>query len=215
MGKNVKFVGWENSGRMDIATLAARGQISYLSKAQVEAFFTVIPREAHRDQLLFELIYRHGLRRLEAALIRREWIQERVWIWRVKHSISGAYPLHPRTRRLLWAWLSERGEDGNPYLFTSRQSGCGPISPNTIYSRFRVYAEAARIPRELQHPHILRHSIATHLLESGWDVADVQDWLGHAEISSTLVYARVTNKRREDRYAQSLLSGSIAANNIS
>jgi integrase/recombinase XerD len=215
MGKSVKFAGWENLGKMDVATLAARGQISYLSKAQVETFFAAIPREAHRDQLLFELIYRHGLRRQEAALIRLAWIQERIWIWRVKHSIPAAYPIHPRTRRLLWAWLSKRGQDSNPYLFTSRQSGGSPISPTTIYSRFRIYAEAAGIPSELQHPHILRHSIATHLLESGWDIVDVQDWLGHAEISSTLVYARITNKRREAKHAESLLSGSIAANNVS
>jgi integrase/recombinase XerD len=60
---------------------------------------------------------------------------------------------------------------------------------------------------------VLRHSIATHLLEAGRDIVDVQDWLGHTEISSTQVYARVTNKRRDATYAECLRSEAIAANN--
>jgi integrase/recombinase XerD len=214
MGKSVKLPP-RSEKRMDLVTLAARRQLSFLSKAQVEAFFAAIPRDATRDQLLFEMLYRHGLRRLEAALMRREWIRERIWIHRVKNGASGEYPIHPRTRRLLWAWLSERDEDENPYLFTSRQSGERPLSPSTIYGRFRVYADAAEIPRGLQHPHVLRHSIATHLLEAGWDISDVQDWLGHTDISSTQVYAKITNKRRDAMYEESLRSEAIAANNWS
>lgn len=198
---------------MDVVALAARRQLSFLSKAQVEAFFGAIPRDATRDHLLFELIYRHGLRRREAVLIRKDWIRDRIWIHRLKHGASGEYPIHPRTRRLLWAWLAERGEDENPYLFTSRQSGVRPIAPSTIYALFRRYATAAGIPAELQHPHVLRHSIATHLLEAARDIVDVQDWLGHTEISSTQIYARVTNKRREATYAECLRSEAIAANN--
>jgi Phage integrase family len=69
------------------------------------------------------------------------------------------------------------------------------VGSSTIYGRFRVYANAVGIPEELQHPHVLRHSIATHLLEAGWDIADIQDWLGHTEISSTQIYAKTTNER--------------------
>ena len=50
------------------------------------------------------------------------------------------------------------------------------------------------------------------LLDAGWDIADVQVWIGHADIKSTQVYAKVTNKRRETRYAESLSSDAIAAN---
>jgi site-specific recombinase XerD len=198
---------------MDVVVLAARRQIIYLSKDEVERFFAVIPRENRRDRLLFEMIYRYGLRRREAALVRREHISERIWITRLKGGVSGEYPIHPTTRRLLWPYLGERG-DGNksPYLFFTRQSGTKPLSSSTIYGVFRRYAEGAGIPRERQHPHVLRHSIATHLLDAGWDIADVQDWIGHADIKSTQVYAKVTNKRRETRYVESLSSDAIAAN---
>jgi integrase len=198
-----------------VEALAAR-QLIYLTKDEVERFFSAIPRTNSRDRLLFELVYRHGLRRREAARVRREHVTEgRIWITRVKDGISGEYPTHPTTIRLLWAYLNERGEDENPYLFTSRQSGVGPLSPTTVYGLFRQYADAAELPADRRHPHILRHSIAVHLMNAGWDAADVQDWLGHRDISSTMIYAAVTNKRREAKYEEALLSEEIAANDAS
>jgi site-specific recombinase XerD len=216
MGKSIKMAPHSGkTGTMDPVIRAGHRQITFLSKQEVEALFAAIPREATRDHLLFEMIYRHGLRRLEATLIRRDWIADGIWIQRVKGGVSGEYPIHPRTRRLLWAWLNVRGEDDNPYLFTSRQCGHRPLSASTVYGLFSRYATAAGIPVGRQHPHVLRHSIATHLLDAGWDISDVQDWIGHREIASTQVYAKITNKRREARYEESLLSDAIAANNAS
>lgn len=189
-------------------------QIDYLTKEEVERFFAVI--ESKRDRLIFELIYRHGLRRLEAAALRLSNVSaDRIWITRAKGGVSGEYPLHPTTRRCLWAYLTERGEDAGPYLFTSRQSGDGQMSPSMIYHLFRRYAAAAGLSPEHRHCHVLRHSIAVHLATAGWDVADVQDWLGHRDIKSTMVYFRIVNKRRESRYREALISLEIAANNMS
>jgi site-specific recombinase XerD len=56
----------------------------------------------------------------------------------------------------------------------------------------------------------LTRSAAVHLMNAGWDVADVQDWLGHREISSTMVYAAVTSKRRAANHERSLFSTEIA-----
>lgn len=197
---------------MHVVEAAAARQIAYLTKEEVERFFSVIPERDGRDRLLFDVMYRHGLRRGEAALLRREHVAERIWITRLKGGVSGEYPIHPNTRRLLWAYISARGEDGNPYLFPSRQSGAGPMSESMIYALFRRYAEAAGLPEDRQHPHVLRHSIAVHLMNAGWDAADVQDWLGHRDIGSTMVYAAVTNKRRTAKYEEALLSEEIANN---
>jgi integrase len=206
----------EKNLRMHLGRVAGTRQIAYLSKEEVERFFAAIPAHRTRDRLLFDVIYRYGLRRNEARLIRREHLSDgRIWITRLKGGVSGEYPIHPHTRRLLWAYLAELGEDGRPYLFVSRQSEIWPMSGSLIYQLFRRYADAAELPEDRRHTHVLRHSIAVHLMNAGWDAADVQDWLGHRDIASTMVYATVTNKRREARYEESLLSDEIAANNAS
>lgn len=195
---------------MRLASAPSSRSVPYLSKEEVERFFASIPKERIRDLLVFDLIYRYGLRRRELALIRRDHVSPGgIWITRMKGGISGEYPVHPTTRRRLWAYLTERGTDG-PYLIRTRQSGDSPISPSSIYLWFRAYAAAAGLPAERRNVHVLRHSIAVHLMNVGWDVADVQDWLGHRDIASTMWYAAVTNKRRAANYERARLSPEIA-----
>lgn len=217
MRKNVKMAPLRGkSSEMQVIEGSTVRQIAYLSKAEVERFFGVIPVTEKRDRLLFDVIYRYGLRRTEAAAIRREHLSDgRIWITRLKGGISGEYPIHPATRRLLWDYLAELGDDGRPFLFVTRQTEIWPISASTIYLLFKRYADAAHLPADRRHPHVLRHSIAVHLMNAGWDAADVQDWLGHRDIASTMVYAAVTNKRREAKYEEALLSSEIAANDAS
>jgi integrase len=217
MGKSVKMAPRnEKTAQMRLIEPSASRQVAYLVKSEVERFFDVIPATNARDRLLFDVIYRYGLRRKEAATIRREHLRDgRIWITREKGGISGEYPIHPATRRLLWTYLASLGEGERSYLFVSRQSGNQRISPSTIYGLFRRYAEAADLPVDRRHPHVLRHSIAVHLMNAGWDAADVQDWLGHRDIASTMIYAAVTNRRREQKYEEALLSDEIAANDAS
>lgn len=185
--------------------------LSYLSKDEVERFFRAIPQSNLRDRLLFELMYRHGLRRIEAAHIRVEDIaNDRLWVTRAKHGISGEYPLHPRTAKLLDAYLRARPSDGCPYLLRSRQTSQIPLATTTIYAAFRSYATAAGLPLDKRHPHVLRHSIAVHLMNAGVDAADVQDWLGHVNIATTMIYAQVTNKRREETFRRLVRSREVA-----
>ena len=155
--------------------------VKYLTTAETETFFRAIPEDNARDQLMFDLIYRHGLRRTEAALLRIGNVQgDRIWIGRVKQGVSGEYPLHPSTQKLLTAYVDARRPSEKSYLLMSRQSkGNRPLSPSTIYQRFREYARLAGIQKEYQHVHVLRHSIAVHLMNAGWNAEDVQDWLGH------------------------------------
>ena len=61
----------------------------------------------------------------------------------------------------------------------------------------RGYCRRAKIPAERSHPHALKHSCGTHLLEKLGDITLVQDWLGHKVIKSTMEYAKVVNPSRE------------------
>jgi site-specific recombinase XerD len=189
----------------------AQQPFAYLTREEVEGFFNAIPAANLRDRLLFDLIYRHGLRRREAAQLKLEDVQDgKIWIARVKRGISGAYPLHPRSKHLIRLYLRVRPEDESLYLFRTRRRAAQPISGAEINRLFHLYAAASGLPASRSHVHVLRHSIGTHLMNAGWDLADVKDWLGHRDISSTMIYAQVTNKRREERYRETVRSREIA-----
>ncbi len=187
--------------------------IPYVSKAEVERFFHAIPPENVRDRLLFDMIYRFGLRRGEAALIELDDISlenETIWIRRLKRGISAGYRLHPRTLALLRAYLPLRDWGGNRFLFQSPQRRGRALSASFIYQRFRAYATAAGLPANRRHVHVFRHSIAVHFMNEGLDSSDVQDWLGHRSLTSTMIYAQVTNKRRDQTYQRLTQSQEIA-----
>jgi site-specific recombinase XerD len=66
----------------------------------------------------------------------------------------------------------------------------------------QTYGERAGIPEDKQQFHILKHSIATHLLDAGADLSFVKDWLGHANFQNTTIYARITNATRDAKARQ-------------
>lgn len=187
-------------------------RIKYLEKDEVYRLFRAIPPQNYRDRALFDLIYRHGLRRIEATWLRKDWIHNgRIWIKRAKNGISQEYNLHPDSKILLRVYLSQNGKDCNPFLFVSRESGTSkPISRGLIYHLFRKYAEKAGILPDKRFVHILKHSIAVHLLNADWDILDVQDWLGHRDIKNTTIYGKISNRRRERQFRKLLKSKEIA-----
>ena len=204
-------LGGSGSVPVDRFGFGVEQEIHYLEKSAVEAFFRAIPPDRCRDRAIWDLVYRHALRRSELALLTLTNLRpDRIWIGRLKGSVSGEYPLHPSSRKLLAAYLPLRHHAESPYIFTSRQSRERPLSTSLLFRNFQGYARAAGIPEGLRHPHVLRHSMAVHLMNAGWDLADVQDWLGHKEIASTTIYTAVTNPRREVQYERALASGEIA-----
>jgi type 1 fimbriae regulatory protein FimB len=211
MLKSVKLSGLVSAER-NVPTTRPTG-VRYLTKEEVERFFATIAKENLRDRLLFDLIYRHGLRRREVALISIDDISLRdgsIWISRVKQGIPGAYQLHPQTLALLRAYLPTRDAGAARFLFQSTRRPGAAISPSLIYYLFRRYATAANLPEGRRHVHVFRHSIAVHFMNEGVDSADVKDWLGHRSISSTMIYAQVTNKRRDATYQRVRSSKEIA-----
>jgi integrase/recombinase XerC len=75
-----------------------------------------------------------------------------------------------------------------PCVFVSNRGQ--PISPRTIQSRIRHWARRQGLPQKV-YPHLLRHSFASHMLESSGDLRAVQELLGHADISTTQVYTHL------------------------
>ena len=83
----------------------------------------------------------------------------------------------------------------SPVLFPSRRGL--PISRQMLDVLMKEYAELAAIPEGKRHFHVLKHSIATHLLDAGAELRFVQDWLGHSNIQNTVIYTALVSTSRE------------------
>lgn len=182
----------------------------YFAKDEVRRFFRQIPARNLRDRVLFDLMYRHGLRRSEAASLQLEDIDLRemtVRIQRLKGSRSGVYRLHRPSVQLLRSYLRHRATQ-NPYLFPGRQPETH-ICAQTIYHACRKYARAAKLSR--CNPHAFRHGCAVGLLETGFTLVDLADHLGHRSLTMAMRYAAVTSKRRNKNYERIVNSREFAS----
>lgn len=147
-----------------------------------------------RDKAMFELCYSSGLRLAELASLdinqARDLAEGEVTVTG-KRAKTRSVPVGARARAALAAWLSRRGEiaaAGCPALFVSR-SGTR-LSRRMIQLRLERWAKKAGLGAHV-HPHMLRHSFASHVLQSSGDLRAVQEMLGHASIGTTQVYTHL------------------------
>ena len=104
--------------------------------------------------------------------------------WSTMQSGSGAV-------KVLQAWSAERkaiARPGETALFVGRAGA--RLNPREVQRRIKAYAAAAGLEVDV-HPHMLRHSFASHVLQSSGDLRAVQEMLGHASIASTQVYTHL------------------------
>ncbi|KGE78390.1 tyrosine recombinase XerC [Halomonas sp. ND22Bw] len=146
---------------------------------------------AVRDQAMLELFYSSGLRLAELAALDLSDLQpQRVRVLG-KGGKPRQVPVGGRARQALDAWLSLRGAlagDGESALFVGARGG--RLGHRAIQQRLAQLARRRGLDEHL-HPHRLRHSFASHLLESSQDLRAVQELLGHAHLSTTQVYTRL------------------------
>ena len=150
---------------------------------------------ALRDRAILELLYGSGLRVSEVLELTREALLLEEGFVRVvgKGDKERVVPLTGAFRQALDAYL----EEGRPRLVRGRDPGVvfvnrrgGRLSRMGLWRMLRRRAQAAGLPADF-HPHMLRHSFATHLLEGGADLRVVQELLGHASVTTTEIYTHV------------------------
>ena len=171
--------------------------IKFLTLDETKRLFSVIADK--RDKAIFLLAYRHGLRASEVGLLKESDIdfkKLRLMLHRLKGSLSGEHPLQADEARVLKAHLKSRVID-SPFLFPSRRGL--PISRSMLDVLIKNYGECADIPKDKRHFHVLKHSIATHLLDAGAELRFLQDWLGHANIQNTVIYTALVSTSRETK----------------
>jgi integrase/recombinase XerD len=169
----------------------------------VEAANGTTPRDL-RDRALVELLYGAGLRVSETVGLERNGVdlEERLVRSIGKGGKERIVPLGRSAADALRRYLS-RGRPfldkrHRPELFLNARGG--PLTRAGAFLILRRLAGKAGLEPTRIHPHLLRHSFATHLLEGGADLRSVQEMLGHADLSTTELYTHVTDRRRRDAY---------------
>ncbi len=148
-----------------------------------------------RDDAVLELLYGSGLRVAELCGLDRanlDLAQGMVTVWG-KGSRQRSVPMHDRCVTALAAWLSE-GRD----QLAGHETPPEAVFLNLVERRLGVRDVRRILDRRSQsptHPHALRHSFATHLLDGGADLRVVQELLGHASLRTTQVYTHVSKER--------------------
>ncbi len=147
-----------------------------------------------RDKAMFELFYSSGLRLSElAGLDLGAGVDLRAGEVRVtgKRSKTRTVPVGEKARQALSRWLEQRdalARPGEQALFVSRRGT--RLSVRMIQMRLERWATRQGMGVRV-HPHVLRHSFASHVLQSSGDLRAVQEMLGHANISTTQVYTHL------------------------
>jgi integrase/recombinase XerC len=148
-----------------------------------------------RDRAMFELLYSSGLRLGE--LVALDLDDGRLDLRQGEVTVTGkgartrTVPVGGRAREALREWLKARALIARPAeraLFVGARGA--RIAPGTVEARLRAWAKRQGLGAAV-HPHMLRHSFASHVLESSQDLRAVQEMLGHASIATTQIYTHL------------------------
>jgi integrase/recombinase XerD len=162
-----------------------------LTKDEVRALLKAT--KAGRSRLILEFLYSTGCRVSEASKLKVDDLELSEGIARVK----GGKGNKDRIIVLSKQWVSEikkylkRKKIKSEFVFSKKNAK--PISPDTIQKGIKKSAKKAGITKDIS-PHKLRHSFATHLLESGENIRKIQELLGHSNLSTTQIYTKVTTE---------------------
>jgi len=169
----------------------------------IDAATGTTPR-ALRDRALVELLYGAGLRVSEAMGLERMGVDIDARIVRVvgkggkERIVPLGRPAAEAVRRYLALGRPHLDRRYRPELFLNARGG--PLTRAGAFLVLRKLADRAGLDPTRVHPHLLRHSFATHLLEGGADLRSVQEMLGHADLGTTERYTHISDRRRRDVY---------------
>lgn len=174
---------------------------NFLTEAEMKKFLTCARKGRHsvRDYCMMLVAYRHGFRVSELIDIRLKDLDldsARIYVRRIKGSLSTHHPIEGDELRAIRAWLRERESYPNAnsnYLFMSER---GMFTRQALNYLVTQIARRAKLNMEVT-PHYLRHSTGYFLANKGYDTRLIQDYLGHRNISNTVIYTRIAATRFE------------------
>jgi site-specific recombinase XerD len=185
----------------------------HLDPPELLAVLKVAKAKSARSWGMIVVAYKHALRASEVCNL---WLEDidlkngSITVERLKGSLRTTQAItghrgEPLLDELkaLREWLRERRNDGSDFLFTSQKGG--RLHRSQFFRVFRSVAADAGLSLEKQHPHVLKHSIATHLVAANVNLALVKTQLGHKSINSTLRYVSITDRQASEATAAALM----------
>jgi integrase len=194
-------------------TQRKHGRMTVLTPQQILDLLKVARKRSMRDWAMILLAYRHGLRASEVCGIKIDDVDlkvESISIRRLKGSLHTIQPIYQHRgqplldeKAALRAWLRKRPEDGSDYLFTSRKGG--KLSRIQFFRVFQMVAGITGLPMEKRHPHVLKHSLASHLVAGNANLALIRQALGHQSITSTMAYIGTSDAQAAEASQKALM----------
>jgi site-specific recombinase XerD len=184
-----------------------------LSPQEMLALLKAAKSRSTRDWAMILLAYRHGLRASEVCGLKLADIDLKtgsISIRRLKGSLHTIQPLYQHRGQplldetaALRAWLRKRTADGSDYLFTSQKGG--RLCRTQFFRIFQTVAGMAGLPVEKRHPHVLKHSLASHLVAGNANLALIRQALGHRSIRSTMQYIGTSDSQAAEALQKALM----------
>ena len=185
----------------------------YLEPAEVLAVLKAAKVKGARQLAMIVLAYKHGMRASEVCNLRLQDLDMKngnILIERLKGSLRTTQALTEHRgepllneMKVLREWLRQRPNDGSDFVFNSQKGG--RLDRSQFFRLFKAVASSAGLPPEKQHPHCLKHSLASHLVAANTNLALVQRQLGHKSINSTLRYVTTTDQQASQATAAALM----------
>lgn len=166
---------------------------------------STMTRKGLRDRAMLELLYATGIRVSELVSLKLSDVNlnaSYIYCQDVNH--ERIVPFGSVAKEALQVYIDEArpamlGSDDEEILFTNCNGT--PMSRQGFWKLLKKYAKNAGIEADIT-PHTLRHSFAAHLVANGADLKSVQEMMGHSDISTTQIYARMNHRRMKDVYAK-------------
>jgi len=195
------------------ASRTKHGRMTFLTPQEMLDLLKAARKRSIRDWAMILMAYRHGLRASEVCGIKLADVDMKagsISIRRLKGSLHTIQPLYQHRGQplldesaALRAWLRKRRADGSDYLFCSQKGG--KLDRTQFFRNFQKVAEDACLPVEKRHPHVLKHSLASHLVAGNANLALIRQALGHRSISSTMQYIGTTDTQAAEALQKALM----------
>jgi integrase/recombinase XerD len=197
-----RYVAKEVRNSLEIERTKTRKRVvERLSREEEKRLIQAAYRDKSEHGLLIKTLFQTGARVSEFINIRvRDFFfdEAMILIHKAKGGKSRYVPILPDLAQELRTHLGDRGAG---YLFESNRDR--PYSARRVQQIVKEMAEKAKIKRRV-YPHLLRHSVATTLLERGMPIEQIQKFLGHSKLETTQVYAESTTEMIKESYRKAL-----------